>query len=92
MSAYEQDDAVLSDTVRYLRSDRALGGVAAGIEALIHFRLKQEWDERRRYSALLEQLQLTASLGESIHFLFHLPRYLLCWILRMHKRTASERD
>ncbi|KAL8960652.1 MAG: hypothetical protein Q9193_002685, partial [Seirophora villosa] len=42
---------------------RALGGVAAGIEALLHFRLKQEWDERRKYSALLEQMQLTASLG-----------------------------
>ncbi|KAL8646450.1 MAG: hypothetical protein Q9210_006135 [Variospora velana] len=63
VSAFEQDDAVISYTIQRLRYDKELAGVAAGIEALLLFRLKREWKERREYSVLLEQLQLSTILG-----------------------------
>ncbi|KAL8966882.1 MAG: hypothetical protein Q9197_005739 [Variospora fuerteventurae] len=63
VSAFEQDDAVLSHTIQRLRYDKELTGVAAGIEALLLFRLKREWKERREYSVLQEQLQLSTTLG-----------------------------
>ncbi|KAL8986590.1 MAG: hypothetical protein Q9177_004130 [Variospora cf. flavescens] len=63
VSAFEQDDAVISHTIQRLRYDKEFAGVAAGIEALLLFRLKREWKERREYSILQEQLQLSTTLG-----------------------------
>ncbi|KAL8798281.1 MAG: hypothetical protein Q9182_006793 [Xanthomendoza sp. 2 TL-2023] len=63
VSAYDQDAAMLSDVLLRLRSDHALRIVASEVEALILYRLKNEWRDKREYSALLEQLQLATGLG-----------------------------
>lgn len=63
VSAFEQDDAALKNTLQQILSDKSLATVAAGIEALLFYRLKHEWRERKEYSSLLEQLQLATKLG-----------------------------
>lgn len=90
VSAFEQDDAVLSHTIQRLSYDKELTGVAAGIEALLLFRLKREWKERREYSVLQEQLQLSTTLGKLIHIR---PRTVRLLFFpdpkRVHQGTAS---
>ncbi|KAL8820934.1 MAG: hypothetical protein Q9223_000951 [Gallowayella weberi] len=63
VSAYDQDVAMLSDVLLRLRFDHALSIVASEVEALMIYRLKNEWRDKREYSALLEQLQLATGLG-----------------------------
>lgn len=65
MSVYDQEVASLEEVRLQLRFDEGLSVVASGIEALILYRLKWEWSEKHRYSALLEQLQLATALGMS---------------------------
>lgn len=66
VSAFEQDVAAMNNLLVRIRYDEGLSNVAAGLEALLFFRLRREWTERNRYSSLVEQLQLAAALGESI--------------------------
>lgn len=63
VSSFEQDDTVLSVTLRQLCGDEGLRSVAAGIEALLVFRLRKEWRHRREVSSLLEQMQLATAIG-----------------------------
>lgn len=63
VSAYEQDDVILRDTLFRLRVDEALSGVTSDLKALLYFRLRREWDQRKEYSSLVEQIQLARVLG-----------------------------
>ncbi|KAL9594501.1 MAG: hypothetical protein Q9179_005365, partial [Wetmoreana sp. 5 TL-2023] len=62
VSAFEQDDAVLNEVLFRIRSDGELSLVASEIEALLFHRLKHEWQRRKEYSQLLEQMQLATKL------------------------------
>ncbi len=82
VSAFEQDVAAMNNLLVRIRYDEDLSNVAAGLEALLFFRLRREWTERNRYSSLVEQLQLATALGESIEadiFLHVIAFRLRCW-------------
>ncbi|KAL8718323.1 MAG: hypothetical protein Q9225_004520 [Loekoesia sp. 1 TL-2023] len=48
VSAFEQDDAALKNTLQQILFDKSLATVAAGTEALLFYRLEHEWRERKK--------------------------------------------
>ncbi|KAI4235552.1 MAG: hypothetical protein LQ349_003074 [Xanthoria aureola] len=68
VSAFEQDVAAINNLLVRIRYDEGLSNVAAGLEALLFFRLRREWTERNSYSSLVEQLQLATALGVEVRF------------------------
>ncbi|KAL8762219.1 MAG: hypothetical protein Q9184_001736 [Pyrenodesmia sp. 2 TL-2023] len=68
VSSFEQDDTVSTVTLQRLRGDEGLRSVAAAIDALLLFRLRKEWKQRREASSLLEQMQLATTLGTQRFF------------------------
>ncbi|KAL8690994.1 MAG: hypothetical protein Q9218_003687 [Villophora microphyllina] len=63
ISAFEQDGKTLADVLHSIRYDEALSGVSTGLEQLLFHRLRHEWQQRREFSPLLEQVQLATTLG-----------------------------
>ncbi|KAL9029644.1 MAG: hypothetical protein Q9196_002143 [Gyalolechia fulgens] len=68
VSAFEQHDATVKDAQRRILLGRRFASVAGDLEALLFYRLKNEWEERREYSSLLEQMQLATTLGAEKRF------------------------
>lgn len=55
---------MVKDTQRRILLNRRFASVAGDMEALLFYRLKNEWEERKEYSSLLEQMQLATTLGK----------------------------
>ncbi|KAL8933685.1 MAG: hypothetical protein Q9216_006254 [Gyalolechia sp. 2 TL-2023] len=64
ISAFEQDDEVLDSTMATILRGKSFASVAAGLEALLFYRLRNEWGERKEFSSLLEQMQLATTLDK----------------------------
>ncbi|KAL8670744.1 MAG: hypothetical protein Q9168_004737 [Polycauliona sp. 1 TL-2023] len=68
VSSFEQDEATMNNVLTRIRNEETLSNVASGLEALLFFRMKNEWTHRNTYSSLLEQMQLATALGIEARF------------------------
>ncbi|KAI9731582.1 MAG: hypothetical protein M1834_004702 [Cirrosporium novae-zelandiae] len=70
ISSFEQDTSALMKThTKLFRRDR-FAAIASCLEELLFHRLGREWDRRSDLSSLLEQIQLSQSLGPSVEMRF----------------------
>ena len=66
LSAVEQHASTIAKTQAKLCYDREYIAILSSIEELLYHRLIKEWNERSKFTSLLEQLQLARSFGSNL--------------------------
>jgi hypothetical protein len=65
LSSLEQDASILTEVQISFFSNNEHSAIASSIEDLLFHRLRKEWGMRSQLSALLEQIQLSQTLGKN---------------------------